>query len=161
MSHIHEKIDFTTDVFIVHKNRVLLRMHDKYKVWAGPGGHIELNEDPNQAIIREAKEEVGLDITLVDIGGYVKDLIKFPMGAFNHRELIPPAFLNRHQISDTHEHVDLVYLATANTDAIKPGSNEKEVQIKWFTKAELNDPRFGIRDHIRYYAQKALEILSP
>ncbi len=50
MSHIHEKIDFTVDVFVVHENKVLLRMHDKYHLWLAPGGHIELHEDPNGLI---------------------------------------------------------------------------------------------------------------
>ena len=61
MAHIHEKIDFTTSVYIVHAGKVLLRMHDKYHMWSGPGGHVDLHEDPNQAAVRECKEEVGLD----------------------------------------------------------------------------------------------------
>ena len=51
MPHIHEKIDFDSDVFIVHDNKVLLRKHDKYKMWLAVGGHIELDEDPNQAAV--------------------------------------------------------------------------------------------------------------
>ncbi|MFK5282779.1 NUDIX domain-containing protein, partial [Lacticaseibacillus paracasei] len=62
MAHIHEKIDFTVEVFIVHKDKVLLRMHDKFKFWLSIGGHIELDEDPIQAAYREVKEEVGLDV---------------------------------------------------------------------------------------------------
>lgn len=46
MPHIHEKIDFTVEVFIVHENKVLFRMHDKFKKWMSAGGHIELDEDP-------------------------------------------------------------------------------------------------------------------
>ena len=66
MPHINNKIDFTVEVFIVYNNKVLLRKHDKYKIWLGVGGHIELDEDPNQAAVREVKEEVGLDIMLFD-----------------------------------------------------------------------------------------------
>jgi len=62
MPHIHEKIDFTAEVFIVHHNRVLLRLHDKYNIWLSVGGHIELNEDPMEAAIREVKEEVNIEI---------------------------------------------------------------------------------------------------
>ena len=93
MPHIHDKIDFTVEVFIVYNqknflknpllppkggsligdfsytwkflgfskepppkgggfqpfenNKVLLRKHDKYKLWMSIGGHNELNEDPN------------------------------------------------------------------------------------------------------------------
>jgi len=53
MSHIHEKIDFTVEVFIVYKNKVLLRMHDKHHRWLSVGGHIELDEDPIQAAMRD------------------------------------------------------------------------------------------------------------
>ena len=64
MSHIHDLINFTVEVFIVYQNKVLLRLHDKYNLWLSVGCHIELDEDPNQAAIREVKEEVGLDIVL-------------------------------------------------------------------------------------------------
>ena len=56
MPHIHEKIDFTVGVFVVHKNKVLLRKHDKYHLWLDVGGHVELNEDPTEAAVREVKE---------------------------------------------------------------------------------------------------------
>ncbi len=64
MPHIHDKIDFTVEVFIVYKDTVLLRKHNKYRYWLSVSGHIELNEDPNHAALREVKEEVGLDIIL-------------------------------------------------------------------------------------------------
>lgn len=67
MPHLHEKIDFVSSVYIVNGDAVLLRKHDKYKMWLPPGGHIELDEDPSEAAIREAKEEVGLDVTLSGI----------------------------------------------------------------------------------------------
>jgi len=65
MPHIHEKIDFVADVFVVYKDRVLIRKHDKYDKWLAVGGHIELDENPNQAAVREVKEEVGLDVELI------------------------------------------------------------------------------------------------
>ena len=66
MPHIHEKVDFTVEVFIVYKDKVLLRKHDKYGIWLSVGGHIELDEDPVQAALREVKEEVCLNIELID-----------------------------------------------------------------------------------------------
>jgi 8-oxo-dGTP pyrophosphatase MutT (NUDIX family) len=39
-----------------------------------PGGRIELSDDgPREAALREAREEVGLDPRLVDVGGYLPD----------------------------------------------------------------------------------------
>lgn len=57
MAHIHYKNDFTVEVFVVHQDKVLLRLHDKYKIWLSVGGHIDLDEDPNKAAIREVKEK--------------------------------------------------------------------------------------------------------
>ena len=155
MPHIHERIDFTVEVFVVYKNTVLLRMHDKYKKWLSVGGHIELDEDPNEAAVREVKEEVGLDVTLAD------NLRPFQKDTLEYRELIPPKFLNRHKISDTHEHITLIYFARARTDRLViPENHEKSEEIKWFTKAELEKNQYGISDTIRFYALKALEELG-
>jgi len=60
MAHINEKIDFTVEAFVVHNQRVLLIFHKKLQRWLPLGGHIELDEDPEQALFREVKEESGL-----------------------------------------------------------------------------------------------------
>src|SRR3989344_7895433 len=98
MAHIHEKIDFTAEVFIVYQDKVLLRQHDKYKKWLSVGGHIELDEDPNQAAVREVKEEVGLEVLL-----YEPPLYQAREKEGEYRELIPPQFMNIHKVNDTHQ----------------------------------------------------------
>lgn len=69
MPHIHDKIDFCSETFVVYKGTILLRKHDKNKIWRSVGGHIELDEDPNEAAVREVKEEVGLDVVLFNEAG--------------------------------------------------------------------------------------------
>lgn len=150
MPHIHEKVDFTVEVFVVYKNTVLLRKHDKYKIWLSVGGHIELYEDPNQAAIRETKEEAGLAITLL---GRVASTGTNE----NFKELLPPRFLNRHRINETHEHVTMVYFASTSTNKITQGSAEISDEMRWFTSAELDDPRYELRENVKYYAKRALE----
>ena len=49
MPHIHEKIDFTVAIFVVHDGKVLLIHHRKLDQWLPLGGHIELDEDPEIA----------------------------------------------------------------------------------------------------------------
>ncbi len=151
MPHIRDKIDFTAEVFVVYQDKVLLRMHDKYNMWLGVGGHIELDEDPNQAAVREVKEEVGLDVVLADDRPFQRD-------ASDYHELIRPKFLNRHKVNDTHEHITLTYFARADMDkVIMPDNHEKSDEIKWFTHEELEENRQGISDTIRHYALAALE----
>jgi 8-oxo-dGTP pyrophosphatase MutT (NUDIX family) len=150
--HIHPKIDYTAEVFIVHKNKVLLRMHDKYKFWLSVGGHIELDEDPNGAAVREVKEEVGLDVVLWD--GNRK--LKHEREEF--KELIPPVALNRHRISDTHEHVSMLYFATSKSNAVTVGSHDKSDEWKWVSKAELAG--MDLQPDVRFYAELALDTLG-
>src|SRR3989344_6773340 len=136
MPHIHEKIDFTVDVYIVHKNKVLIRKHDKYGMWCAPGGHIELDENPNQAVIREAKEEVGLDITLLE------PRKRWTIPHQNRRELTPPFFMNIHPVNETHQHNSLTYFATSESDTVVPEKPTDE--WKWLTVEELEQNELGI-----------------
>ena len=153
MPHIHEKIDFTVEVFIVHKNTVLLRMHDKFKQWLSVGGHIELTEDPVEAAHREVREEVGLTIELVG-----NNML---CGSVDHsRELIPPVALNRHPtLTPGHEHVTFVYFARAKTTDIKAQyESDKSEECAWCTKDELM--QMDLWPNVRAYALKALEVLG-
>ncbi len=153
MPHLHEKIDFTVEVFIVHKNRVLLRMHDKYKKWMSVGGHIELHEDPIEAAYREVKEEVGLDIELVG-----NPVIEGPLD--HSKELIPPVALNRHP-SDTpgHEHVTFVYFGRAKSTEIKAlYTSDKSEECKWCSREEIEGMDLWL--NIRKYALAALDRLK-
>jgi ADP-ribose pyrophosphatase YjhB (NUDIX family) len=154
MPHIHDKIDFTVEVFVVYKNTVLLRKHDKYKVWLSVGGHIELYEDPNQAAIREVKEEVGLDVILDDA------LRTFQKNEADYSELIPPYFVNRHRINDKHEHVTFTYFAKTNSNKIEQlTEDEQSSDCSWFTKEELERLE-DIRESVKHYALKALNVLE-
>ena len=38
--------------------------HKKLDVWLYPGGHVEDTETPDEALVREVKEETGLDIEI-------------------------------------------------------------------------------------------------
>ncbi len=154
MPHIHDLYDFTSEVFIVHNKKVLLRKHDKLGIWLSIGGHIELDEDPNQAAIREVKEEVGLEVTLDN------SLQPNIPSTDKYWELIPPYFLNVQQNSPTHKHITMVYFATTTTDQITETiEREKSESIKWFTKEELENNN-EIIENIKFYALKALEKLS-
>ena len=158
MAHIHDKIDFTVGVFIVYKDRVLMRFHDKYHFWAFVGGHIELDEDPTETAVRESKEETGLDVTLWDGNQPYHYNARSASGAGNSLEIIPPVSMNRHFTSPTHEHVNMIYFAKATSDNVAPGEGEQQGGWKWCTKEDLQT--MDLRPDVKFYAELALDTLS-
>ena len=53
--------------------RVLLQRRGDCNKWGFPGGAIELGETPEEAAVREFREETGLDIKVSDIIGIYTD----------------------------------------------------------------------------------------
>lgn len=148
MPHIHEKIDFTVEAFVVHGNRVLLIFHKQLQKWLPLGGHIELDEDPEQALLREIKEESGLEVEV---------LAEKPNVQFEGKKFLStPSYLDIHDINSTHRHIGLVYFARAITDNIRLAPHEHE-QIRWFTEADLEDSQFAISSDIKFYTKEALK----
>jgi len=71
-----KRIRLTTDAVIIDGSRILLIKRDKEPFrgkWALPGGHVEYGEKVEDAAIREAKEETGVDINLVSLLGVYSD----------------------------------------------------------------------------------------
>lgn len=69
-----EKEIFLSSVYLIiknNKNEILLQRRQGTKLWPGflalPAGHIDKNENAYEAIIREAKEELGIEILVNDI----------------------------------------------------------------------------------------------
>ncbi len=154
MAHIHEKIDFTVAIFIVHQDKVLLIHHRKLDKWLPLGGHIELEEDPEQAALREAREESGLEVELVGD--------RPPTTELGTRALIAPRFLDIHRISATHEHIGMIYWARpkagAQTEAQLAAAEHHD--IRWCTAAELETLQPPMSHAVKWYCRQALEELG-
>ena len=131
------KKHFTVAVYIVHRDKILLHFHKKLKMWLPPGGHIERNELPDEAAVREVKEETGLDVRLV--GRKLKNF----KGV---RSLYLPQLIQQEDIGD-HYHIDLVYLA-------KP-SGGKMKGARWFSLDDLKSKK--IVPAVRYHAKLMLK----
>ena len=105
---------FTATGFVVHAGSVALHWHPKVKAWLPPGGHIEPNEDPVQAVIREVLEETGLPVRVLRTSPAV--------GLAYPQEVIPPYTIMVEDIHDPaqgfHQHIDMIYFCrpTAETD---------------------------------------------
>ena len=151
MAHIQEKIDFTVAIFVVHDGKVLVIYHRKLNKWLPLGGHIELDEDPEIAALREAKEESGLDVELIGE--------RPPTTEAGTRALIAPRFLDIHRISETHEHIGMIYWARPKTAEVQCAEAEHHA-IRWCSKDELPSLDPPMSNAVQWYCCKAIDEIS-
>ncbi len=118
----------TVCAVIVHRNKALLVLHAKLNKWLFPGGHIDENETPDQAVIREIKEETGLDLRLSDYGP-VKDSPDIMA------RLAVPFHVNIHSVGD-HNHYCLLYMGSVKSPKTRISKESKA--LRWFGKDELD-----------------------
>ena len=151
MAHIHEKIDFTVAIFVVHDGKILLIHHRKLDKWLPLGGHIELDEDPEQAALREAKEESGLDVELLGE--------RPPTTSPGTRALIAPRFLDIHRINDTHEHIGMIYWARPKErqGSARHRGASRHPLVRRDDLDKLSPP---MTDAVKWYCRQAIEEIS-
>jgi 8-oxo-dGTP pyrophosphatase MutT (NUDIX family) len=97
MPHLHEKYDFIVTAYIVFEEKVLMIHHNELKMWLPIGGHIELDQDPEEALFAEIREECGLEVEVMS----EKPTAEYLNGRF----LYTPNFLDVHKINEAHAHI--------------------------------------------------------
>jgi 8-oxo-dGTP pyrophosphatase MutT (NUDIX family) len=125
---------FTSTIWIITQEepkRVLLVHHKKYNIWLQPGGHIEYNENPIEAAIREVKEETQIDISpYLTQGKKYSETTLLPSPLFFLEEPIPA-----HNNEPEHYHLDFIYkVEVPYQEAIR--QEEESHDIGWFTYEE-------------------------
>ena len=148
MAHIHEKIDFTVALFVVHNGKVLLVHHRNLNKWLPLGRHIELDEDPETAGLREAKEESGLEVELLGE--------RPPTTEPGTRALIAPRFMDIHRISDTHQHIGMMYWARPKNGTLTLSPSEHH-DIRWCSTADLDNLQPPMSAAVKWYCRAALK----
>ncbi|PSP30882.1 NUDIX hydrolase [Halobacteriales archaeon QH_10_67_22] len=131
---------YTATTYVVSEDAVALHEHGRLGKWLPPGGHVERDELPHEAALREVREETGLDVELLaptdDIASPTVDSLPQPQ----HLQL---ADVNVHDEGVGHQHVDFVYYARASNRDVDPASGERAADAwGWFGVDELEDDRF-------------------
>ena len=139
---------FTATTYVVHQNKVLLHWHKKLNCWLPPGGHIDRDELPEEAALREVREETGLEVALAGGDG------RLDFGHDPTCELHPPAHILLEQINPFHQHIDLMYYAVAPTAELAPGLGETK-QLVWFTAVQIQ--KTDMPANVRVCALEALK----
>lgn len=140
MPHVHDLIDFTASAYILHPSepKILLLKHKKIGKWLQPGGHIELDENPLQALHHELEEETGLKPSDYEIIAQPDQ--PHPTGGTN-RPIPLPFYLNEHDINKTHKHIDIAYLLRAKTKVLTDNPDGAD-DIRWCSLKDLDKMQF-------------------
>ncbi len=132
------------DAVIIDENETVVlirRRNPPYQNhWALPGGFVELGEKVEDAVVREAKEETGLDIKIIKLVGVYSDPNRDPRG---------------HVISIT-------YLCKRSDRAEKPRGGDDAKEAKVFNRRDLEkiqlafDHKIIIQDALKLADQEKL-----
>ena len=128
---------FTATVYIVNDGATALHHHRRLGICIPPGGHVDRDELPHEAGLREVREETGLDATLVADVADVNAPAGEPLPQPAHMMLYD---INVHDDGTVgHQHVDHVYFAHVDGRDIAPDrDDEVESEVwNWYTAEEL------------------------
>jgi 8-oxo-dGTP diphosphatase len=119
-------------VVLDESGQVLLIHHNRLGQWLYPGGHIEPNENPAQAVLREIREETGLTAEII-----CDPLPQIP----SLRTLPPPLLITEMRVHDRriglHHHIDHLYVCRV-IGSPEPTPLLSEVSgCRWVTRDQL------------------------
>jgi dCTP deaminase len=138
--------EFLSTVYVVKDEKVLLTWNKKVNKFIPVGGHIENGELPHECAIREAKEESGFDIEILN----AREMI--------HSNLPQNLDMQVDVIKPDHHHINISFIGKIKSGEMLKESDE-QTELKWFSKEEIiNHPE--IFDNTREKALKAIEFMK-
>lgn len=114
------KLPISVQLILEKENKILLmkRKNTGYEdgKYSLPGGHVKANEEIRKALIREAKEEIGIDLDIKDMEFY--------------------KVMNR-KVSKQQEYIDFIFKTKHWTGEITNEESDKCEEIIWVNKKEI------------------------
>ncbi|MGQ9573556.1 MAG: NUDIX hydrolase [Dehalococcoidia bacterium] len=155
------KQHFTCTGFVVDGDKTLLLWHQRLQAWVPPGGHLEPDEDPVTAVLREIREETGLAAEVLPLGQ------TFPFSYPG--QIVPPYTIlleDSSEPGEPHKHMDLIYFCrSTNSASLRPPEG---ATLAWVDEEALhaNRPIAGggsgsaapLNDDVRLLALAAIRL---
>lgn len=144
------KKQFTATGYVVNQDhtRMLMIFHKTLECWLPPGGHVDPDEYPADAALREVLEETGVRARHVKPGALDLELdapteVQLPTPLAMAAQLIPES-----PKDVEHIHMDAMYLLVADDHADLAALESEVHDVRWFSKNEvlgLSETKEGVR----------------
>ena len=125
------KRHFTATAFVVQRGKTLLHWHRKLQQWMPPGGHLLPDEDPVTGVLREVREETGIDAELLPLS---------PTFSFSYpRQLAAPYTIlveDSAEAGEPHQHIDLIYFCRPQ-GGDSAGLRSDDETLTWVSEGQL------------------------
>lgn len=131
---------FTVSGYVLsHRgDKLLLVAHKKLGKWVPPGGHVDENETPQSAVVREVLEETGVEASLVprlgvdlELEGVLEEQLDAPMSMSYQLIAARPN-------EEAHIHMDMAFLLKQDPQHDELDINTREVTAAgWFSLEEI------------------------
>lgn len=124
----HEKIflNFAIAIIVNEKGEILFQRRGDVNMWGLPGGALELGESAEEALLREIKEETGLEIRIErPLGVYTKYFSEYPNG-------------------DRAQTIGFIFVCRSSGGLLK-GDGTESLELKYFSPEEI--PALYFKQH--------------
>ena len=115
---------------VVDNGHILLVDHKNAQLWLPTGGHVEPDEDPRETVVRELKEELGLEIAVDKVGPPQMVTVTETVG-----------------LTSGHTDVSLWYAISGSRSAKLKFDPSEFNEARWFRYSEVplarSDPHLG------------------
>jgi len=138
--------EFLGTVYPVKDGKVLLTFNKKVQNFVPLGGHTDKNELPCDCAIREAKEESGYDVKLIDAHNFRTS--RLPQNLTIGLDVIMP----------DHHHINIGYVGIV-VGGEELDKSDEDTELRWFSREDLELAE-GLLDNVKESSLKALEIVS-
>lgn len=142
---------------------VLLVHHLATGRWLFPGGHVDPDETPAEAALREVHEETGIRATVAGPPAVALPGMTWQPSPWLTAEIPAPAKPERpgKPAEPAHSHLDMLFIGTADRRAVLTARLDEVAAVRWVPIAGLTDiDAIEVRAEVPAVARAAYQALA-
>lgn len=137
---------WVTTVYLVKDGKVLLTLNKNLQTWIPVGGHMKPGETPEEAVIREVREEVGCSF-----------MFHPPKKEEGDVGVLQPMRMQIEPIPHHNQHINVIFAGKVEQWQGAEETDEQEA-LRWFSEEEIWEEK--MLESVRNGALEALKLIK-